>query len=71
MNVCKCVESTTWGTLNSRQAASHLGRLMDGEERREGPDHPHNVLSQNWGGNEPNCTVTCMVLKAADNDRRK
>ncbi|GFU07733.1 uncharacterized protein TNCV_4164281 [Trichonephila clavipes] len=25
---------------------------------------------QNWGGNEPNRTVTCMVLKATANDRR-
>ncbi|GFS68517.1 uncharacterized protein TNCV_4584431 [Trichonephila clavipes] len=28
------------------------------------------VLPQNWGGNEPNRTVTCMVLKATANDRR-
>ncbi|GFU42667.1 hypothetical protein TNCV_3138741 [Trichonephila clavipes] len=28
------------------------------------------VLPQNWGGNEPKRTVTCMVLKAIVNDRR-
>ncbi|GFY33896.1 hypothetical protein TNCV_4596041 [Trichonephila clavipes] len=31
---------------------------------------PQSVLPLNWGGTEPNCTVTCMVLKATDNDRR-
>ncbi|GFW76675.1 DCN1-like protein 1 [Trichonephila clavipes] len=29
------------------------------------------VLPQNWDGNEPNRTVTCIVLKAAANDRRQ
>ncbi|GFT34875.1 hypothetical protein TNCV_3878851 [Trichonephila clavipes] len=29
------------------------------------------VLPQNWDGNEPNRTVTCMVLKATANDRRR
>ncbi|GFY08698.1 uncharacterized protein TNCV_5006111 [Trichonephila clavipes] len=28
------------------------------------------VLPQNWGENEPNSTVTCMVLKSTANDRR-
>ncbi|GFY25932.1 transposable element Tcb1 transposase [Trichonephila clavipes] len=28
------------------------------------------VFSQNWGGTELNCTVTCKVLKATANDRR-
>ncbi|GFV49536.1 hypothetical protein TNCV_1975291 [Trichonephila clavipes] len=27
------------------------------------------ALPQNWGGMEPRRTVTCMVLKAVDNDR--
>ncbi|GFV37302.1 protein Abitram [Trichonephila clavipes] len=31
---------------------------------------PPGVLPQNWGRNEPNRTVTCMVLKATANDRR-
>ncbi|GFW08262.1 uncharacterized protein TNCV_1655771 [Trichonephila clavipes] len=34
-------------------------------------DHHQGVLPQNWGGNEPNRTVTCMVLKAKANDRRQ
>ncbi|GFU40155.1 uncharacterized protein TNCV_5092921 [Trichonephila clavipes] len=52
------------GTLNSRRAASPLVRLV------EGTDHPQSVLPLNWGGIEPNRTVTCMVLKATANDRR-
>ncbi|GFX78778.1 uncharacterized protein TNCV_1919111 [Trichonephila clavipes] len=28
------------------------------------------VLPQNWGGNEPNRTVPCMVLQDTANDRR-
>ncbi|GFV78507.1 hypothetical protein TNCV_1888131 [Trichonephila clavipes] len=46
-------------------------RLVEGEERWEAPDHPQDVLPQNWGGIEPNHTVPCMVLKAAENDRSK
>ncbi|GFT61344.1 uncharacterized protein TNCV_4091131 [Trichonephila clavipes] len=57
------------GTLNSRRAASPLVKLVEGEERWEASD-PQSVLSLNWGGIEPNHTVTCMVLKAAANDRR-
>ncbi|GFU67801.1 uncharacterized protein TNCV_4684221 [Trichonephila clavipes] len=57
------------GTLNSRPAESPLVRLVEGKEGWEGSD-PSGVLPQNWGGNEPNRTVTCMVLKATDNDRR-
>ncbi|GFS54911.1 uncharacterized protein TNCV_3576251 [Trichonephila clavipes] len=52
------------GTLNSRRAASPLVRLVEGEERWETSDHPQSVLPLNWGGIEPNRTVTCMVLKA-------
>ncbi|GFV92568.1 hypothetical protein TNCV_1374191 [Trichonephila clavipes] len=37
------------GTLNSRRAASSLVRLVEGEERREAPDHSHGVLPQHWG----------------------
>ncbi|GFV60232.1 uncharacterized protein TNCV_3553921 [Trichonephila clavipes] len=36
----------------------------------EASDHPQSVLPLNWGGTEANRTVTCMVLKATDNDRR-
>ncbi|GFX65497.1 uncharacterized protein TNCV_4735451 [Trichonephila clavipes] len=66
MNVCKCIVPLRHeGTLNSRQAASPLVWLVEGVERWEA-----RVLPQNWGGNEPNRTVTCMVLKVTDNDRR-
>ncbi|GFU27415.1 uncharacterized protein TNCV_3323281 [Trichonephila clavipes] len=35
----------------------------------ETPDHHQGVIPQkNWGGNEQNHTVTCMVLKAKAND---
>ncbi|GFV23984.1 hypothetical protein TNCV_1316381 [Trichonephila clavipes] len=33
--------------------------------------HLLSVLPLNWGGTEPNSTVTCMVLKATANDRRR
>ncbi|GFW45519.1 uncharacterized protein TNCV_3244591 [Trichonephila clavipes] len=72
MGACKCiVPSRHGGTLNSRLAASPLVRLVGGEERWETPDHSQGVLPQNWGGTEKNRTVTCMVLKAKANDRRK
>ncbi|GFW61351.1 uncharacterized protein TNCV_4136691 [Trichonephila clavipes] len=58
-------------TLNSRRAASPLVGLAEGGERWEASDNPQGVLPQNWGGNEPNHTVTCMVLKSKANDRRK
>ncbi|GFV57048.1 uncharacterized protein TNCV_2931711 [Trichonephila clavipes] len=71
MDVCKCTVPSRHGdTLNSRRTASLLVRLVEGEERGEAPNHPPGVLPQNWGGNEPNRTVTCMVLKATANDRR-
>ncbi|GFX90377.1 uncharacterized protein TNCV_5067641 [Trichonephila clavipes] len=57
--------------LNNRRAASPLMWLVKGEERWEAPDHPQGVLPQNWGGTEKNRSVTCMVLKAKGNDRRK
>ncbi|GFY05371.1 uncharacterized protein TNCV_2208161 [Trichonephila clavipes] len=41
MDVCECiVPSRHRGTLNSRRAANHLVRLVEGEERWEAPDHP-------------------------------
>ncbi|GFT79818.1 hypothetical protein TNCV_4597461 [Trichonephila clavipes] len=40
MDVCKCiVPSRHGGTLNSHQAASPLGGLVEEEERLEAPDH--------------------------------
>ncbi|GFU98585.1 hypothetical protein TNCV_3654161 [Trichonephila clavipes] len=41
------------------------------EERWNALDFRQGVLPQYWGGNEANHTVTCMMLKATDNDRRK
>ncbi|GFW22483.1 uncharacterized protein TNCV_2170171 [Trichonephila clavipes] len=68
MDVCKCIVPAWQGViLNSHRAASPL---VEGEERWEASDHPQSVLPQNWGGIEPNRTVTCMVLKATPNDRR-
>ncbi|GFU71743.1 hypothetical protein TNCV_1955041 [Trichonephila clavipes] len=45
-----------------------------GGRRREigGPyKQPQGSLPQNWDGIEPNSNVTCMVLKATDNGKRK
>ncbi|GFW61422.1 uncharacterized protein TNCV_346701 [Trichonephila clavipes] len=57
------------GTLNSRQTASSLVRLVDEDERWEVSNHPQGVFPQNWGETDPNRTVTCIVLKAKANDR--
>ncbi|GFY32695.1 uncharacterized protein TNCV_4638011 [Trichonephila clavipes] len=70
MDVPKCILPLRHGgTLNSCRAANPLVRLVEGEERWEAPDHPQGVLPQNWGENELNRSVTCMVLKASANDR--
>ncbi|GFW09769.1 uncharacterized protein TNCV_868311 [Trichonephila clavipes] len=71
MDVCNCmVHLRHGGILNSRQAASPLVRLVEGEERCEASDHPQSVLPLNWSGTESNRTVTCMVLKTTANNRR-
>ncbi|GFX61382.1 uncharacterized protein TNCV_4894261 [Trichonephila clavipes] len=61
---------TTWGSLNSRRAASPLLRLVEGEERWEAPDPLQGILPLNWGKTERNHSVPCLVIKATDNDRR-
>ncbi|GFW82453.1 uncharacterized protein TNCV_3819321 [Trichonephila clavipes] len=72
MDVCKCIVPLRHGcTLNSRRAASPLVWLVEVEERWETPGHPQGFLPLNWGGTEPNRTVTCMELKATANDRCK
>ncbi|GFW83341.1 uncharacterized protein TNCV_2544391 [Trichonephila clavipes] len=72
MVVCKYVAPLRQGgTLNSRRASSPLVWLVEGEERWEIPGHFQGFLPLNWGGTEQNRTVTCMVLKAKANDRRK
>ncbi|GFW56780.1 uncharacterized protein TNCV_4068601 [Trichonephila clavipes] len=63
------VPSRHGGTLNSRRAAIPLLRLVAGEERWEAHDYRQGVLPQNWGENELNRSVTCMVLKATVYDR--
>ncbi|GFX42698.1 uncharacterized protein TNCV_2196571 [Trichonephila clavipes] len=69
MDVCKCIVSSWYGgIINSRRDTIPLVRLVEGEERREAPDHPQSALSQNRGGNDPKRTVTW--LKATANDRR-
>ncbi|GFV37859.1 uncharacterized protein TNCV_2662721 [Trichonephila clavipes] len=69
-DVCKCiVPSRQGGTLNSCRIASPLARLVEEEKRWEASDHPQSILPLNWGGIEPNRTVSCMVLKAMANDR--
>ncbi|GFT03885.1 hypothetical protein TNCV_1730691 [Trichonephila clavipes] len=40
-------------------------------KRWEAPGYPQDFLPLNWDGTEQNRTVTCMVLKAKANDRRK
>ncbi|GFW84749.1 uncharacterized protein TNCV_1814791 [Trichonephila clavipes] len=68
IDVCKCIlPSRHVGAIKSLRAASPLVRLVKGKERW---GTPPGVLPQNWGVNEPNRTVTCMVLRATDNDRR-
>ncbi|GFV48315.1 uncharacterized protein TNCV_667171 [Trichonephila clavipes] len=53
MYVCKYIVPSRHGSsLTSHRAASPLVRLVEGEERREAPNHPQGVLSQNWGGTE-------------------
>ncbi|GFX45660.1 hypothetical protein TNCV_1422441 [Trichonephila clavipes] len=59
-----------FGLLNDR-ATSLLVRLVEGEERWEASYHPQGVLPHNWGGMLPNPTITCFVLKAKTNDKRK
>ncbi|GFW96635.1 uncharacterized protein TNCV_2846921 [Trichonephila clavipes] len=72
MDVCKCIVPLRHGsTLNSRQALSPLMWFVEGEEKWKAPDHPQGFLPLNWGGTEQSHTVTCMVIKAKANDRRK
>ncbi|GFV67976.1 uncharacterized protein TNCV_1872581 [Trichonephila clavipes] len=73
MDVCKCIVPSRHGdTLNNRRAASPLVRLVEGVERGgKAPSHSKDVVPQNCSRTEQNRTVTCMVLKAKANDRRK
>ncbi|GFV74647.1 hypothetical protein TNCV_5130891 [Trichonephila clavipes] len=58
----------TWGYSKwpSSRKSSHE---VSGRRREVGPlTTPQGVLLQNWGETEQNRKVTCMVLKARDND---
>ncbi|GFU19303.1 hypothetical protein TNCV_3032281 [Trichonephila clavipes] len=55
----------------SRRAACPLVGLVEEVERWKAPDNPQGVLPQKWGETEQKCTVTCMVIKAKANGRRK
>ncbi|GFW45627.1 uncharacterized protein TNCV_3245651 [Trichonephila clavipes] len=56
--------------LASKKHFNHwFRRLVEGEERWKALT-TLDVLPQYWGGNELNRTVTCMVLKATNNDGR-
>ncbi|GFT85194.1 hypothetical protein TNCV_496511 [Trichonephila clavipes] len=56
------------GPGSSRKSFRETG----GRGREMGdPDHPQGVLPQILDGTEQSRTVTCMVLKAKANDRRK
>ncbi|GFW46133.1 hypothetical protein TNCV_4210121 [Trichonephila clavipes] len=60
----------TWGYSKLWTCLKSFLTLVDGEERRDTPDHLQGVLPQNLGGTEPKRIVICIVLKATDNDRR-
>ncbi|GFS65264.1 hypothetical protein TNCV_2451081 [Trichonephila clavipes] len=47
----------------------HRVRFLEGKERLNAPDLLQGVIPQYWGGNEPNRTVTCIVLKATAKDK--
>ncbi|GFX65390.1 hypothetical protein TNCV_4475101 [Trichonephila clavipes] len=49
--------------LESRRRHGCL-ETYDAYEEWGPPVQPYGVLPQNWGRDEPNCTVTCKVLKA-------
>ncbi|GFT57211.1 hypothetical protein TNCV_1692191 [Trichonephila clavipes] len=66
-----CLSKCEVCELRHRRAASSLVRLVAGEERWVAPDHPQDVLPQNWGGTEQNRAVTCLVLKTNVNERCK
>ncbi|GFX05636.1 hypothetical protein TNCV_3435401 [Trichonephila clavipes] len=49
------------GILNSFQTSNPLVKSVEGEEKWQEPDHPHDALPQNWGETKSNPIVTCMV----------
>ncbi|GFU94366.1 hypothetical protein TNCV_1731631 [Trichonephila clavipes] len=64
------------GHLGSLKTRTHLKklpleRLVEGRRGERPLDLPISVVSQNWGGTQPNHTDTSLVPKAKDNDMRK
>ncbi|GFX07905.1 piggyBac transposable element-derived protein 4 [Trichonephila clavipes] len=63
-----------WCKIDSSTPApsrfSFIGDVVGGREG-EVEDICPTTLPPNWDGNEQNRTVTCMVLKAKNKDRRK
>ncbi|GFV06612.1 hypothetical protein TNCV_2949341 [Trichonephila clavipes] len=53
------------------QKSNQIDRAWEREERMEVSDQPQGVVSSNGGEPEKDRNVTCMVLKAKTNDRRK
>ncbi|GFX03744.1 hypothetical protein TNCV_2113161 [Trichonephila clavipes] len=69
MDVCKCIlPSRHGGTLNSRQAASPLMRLVAGVKRWEAPDPPPVSSPSKLGWNRPKSY--CHLYGAKANNRR-
>ncbi|GFX74240.1 hypothetical protein TNCV_2912731 [Trichonephila clavipes] len=64
-----CIRRRHTGPSPSVMPPSHKS-TREVSERGRAPDHLQDVLAQNWGGNEPNHTVICLVLKAMADDRR-
>ncbi|GFV42732.1 hypothetical protein TNCV_840871 [Trichonephila clavipes] len=61
--------ASTSGTLNNRQTARPLVKLVEVEERLETPDHFQGTLPQDWAGTKINRTVPSVVFKTMANAR--
>ncbi|GFW73310.1 hypothetical protein TNCV_2799741 [Trichonephila clavipes] len=59
-----------WG-YSKEPSSRKSSHVVGGRDRYlRDPWQPLGLLPKNWGGNDSNCTGTCMVLKATDNDMR-
>ncbi|GFV26394.1 hypothetical protein TNCV_5087071 [Trichonephila clavipes] len=60
MDMCKYIVPVRHGvTLNSHQTTSPLVRLVEVEDRKEVPGNLQRFTPQNWGGTEPNHSISC------------
>ncbi|GFV58108.1 hypothetical protein TNCV_2109361 [Trichonephila clavipes] len=62
------LREAAWGypkQPSSRNSSCEVGRRG---RKVGGPRPPQGVFPQNWGGNKPNRSVTCTMLKAKAND---